>query len=187
MIPKHYIEVSLLPHEEFSISVALNQTMQELHSLIRDYRGHVAFAFPELKGVNIGRCIRLFSESVDTLMIILAKLKKHFYFRDYCLVTEIKTVPENYDGTFVSYTRFRIPTEKSDRNKSGLHDRRKNEAQNMPFFHLTSSSTKQAFMLRFMVDHSKSYSGEFIPNGYGLGSSMAKVLLPALNHINDEE
>ena len=187
MIPKHYFEVSLLPHEDYSISSALNQTNQLLHGLIKGSGGRIALAFPDLKGVNIGQRIRLFSDNADTLNDILGFINKHFYFRDYCLVTEVKSVPEGYTSKFVSYSRFRIPTEKSDRNNSGLHARRKNEAQGLPFFHLASSSTKQSFMLRFSVEYADAYAGEFIPNSYGLGSSMGKVFVPALNESVNEE
>jgi CRISPR-associated endoribonuclease Cas6/Csy4 subtype I-F len=187
MIPKHYFEVSLLPHEDYSLSSALNQTNQLLHGLIKGSGGRIALAFPDLKGGDIGQRIRLFSDSADTLSDILSVMNKHFYFRDYCRVTEVKTVPESYNGTFVSYARFRIPTLKSDRNNSGLHARRKHEAQGLPFFHLASSSTNQSFMLRFSVEYADAYAGEFLPNSYGLGSSMAKVFVPALNEAVHEE
>jgi len=187
MIPKHYLEVSLLPHEDYSISSALNQTNQLLHGLIKGSGGRIALAFPDLRGVNIGQRIRLFSDYADTLNDILVIINKHFYFRDYCRVTEVKSILGSYNGRFVSYSRFRIPTEKSDRNNSGLHARRKNEAQGLPFFHLASSSTNQSFMLRFAVEYADAYAGEFLPNSYGLGSSTGKVFVPALNEPANEE
>lgn len=182
MIGFHYIDLKLVPTEEMATGTLLNQSIQRLHSCLADYKGHYAVAFPQAKKGYLGSIIRLFTLSRENILASEHALSRHFFFRDYCIRGPARPVPQGFSGSWVSYSRFRIPSKKSDRNNSGLHERRLQQAQALPFLYLSSQSTGSRFMLRIKIERREKPVGEFSPNAYGLGSTQNPVFLPDMGY-----
>ena len=173
----HYVDISLHPDEDMSKGSKLNKAMQVLHSFIKE-GGGIALAFPDQRGGYIGDVIRLFFNDEMRAKGVHSRIVQHFFFRDYARVSDITFIDNDSCNSYVSYTRYRIPSKKSDRNNSGLWQRRFDQAQALPFFYITSASSKQAFMLRIKATKLDAGGEGFSPNGYGLGSTNNPVILP---------
>lgn len=117
-------------------------------------------------------------------------LRQHFFqqsfARDYLRLTETRLVPNNYSGPWVTCSRFRIPTLKSDRHEGPDHGqlRARRLAQvtrgRMTHFSVTSKSTNQAFSLCVQRTRVAAGMQDAKPNSYGLSSTMNPCPVPDL-------
>lgn len=178
-----YFDIIIAPTEELGFSVLKDHAMRLLHFHEGMAKSRYALAFPDAKGSFVGRVIRVFATKVDYLKEMVAYLKGQFFFRDYSDLGPVKEVPTDFKGKWRSYSRYRIPSSKSDRNGTNLRERRLVEAQGLPCFCLKSESTKQSFTLRIKIGEESGPSKYFNLNGYGLSSAKAPVALPDLPRI----
>jgi hypothetical protein len=129
--------------------------------------------------------LRVFAE-YSSLLKLREHILNHHVIRDYTRVCEARPVPQEFEGGWTSYRRYRIPTVKQDRNAENgcslLHDRRQKEAERMPAIYVRSSGGSSWLMPIQMVRVTKpSVDGSmFAPNGYGLATTERPFALPDL-------
>jgi len=174
----HYFEINLIPIEDMAMGALLNQVVHRLHKMPGMNEKRYALTFPNVKGQALGSTLRIFGRDTGAVQSLYDGLSLQYFFRDYSNVGAIKSIEMDYSGTWIAFSRFRIPSKKSDRNNSGLHERRFREAQAMPFLHVKSTSTKREFIMRVKVTRQKRMQGAFEPNSYGFGSIDNPVWLP---------
>ena len=152
-----------------------------LHAFFKNHEERYAVAIP--RG---GRGLRVFATGREEIDELAAYLQPQVWFRDYARLAYPQVVPSDFAGSWSSYSRFRIPTLKSDR-KTGdehgqLRGRRIQAAADgrMEYFVLRSRSNGQGFTLTVQREQASAPAGECLPNSYGFGSSIRAFSLPDL-------
>ncbi len=153
-----------------------------LHSLFRDHPGRFALALPGMRtGENRhpGHIVRVFAENRDDLYdLIQSALQQNERIHGYVLYGRHSDVPENFDGEWVEYRRYRIPGTRSRLEK--CREYRMNHADSLPYVRLGSKSTGQAFSLYFEV-RSGEKTVDCEPDSYGLSLPSKRFCLPHIN------
>lgn len=177
----HYLEIKAIPQAELTQTMVINHLMQSLHGILPAYNGKMAIGFPAYGQLNtLGGIIRLFGSQAD-ITKLHNQLLPDSQFTDYALITTVTAVPETITG-YIRFSRVRA------KGKSALKRAKKRlkaqgiwtedilqrmitkwgaEKLKQPHIHLTSKSTKQAFILwikRQTFDNP--IQGDF--NAYGL-------------------
>ncbi|MCH4247226.1 MAG: type I-F CRISPR-associated endoribonuclease Cas6/Csy4 [Acinetobacter populi] len=125
---------------------------------------------------------RIFAENVDDLQNLIDALQGHWKIRDYTVLGTAIAVPIAKISAWKSYRRFRIPTQKSERNqlsekKTPLRDRRLESAKTMPFLQVKSQSTGQGFTVIIDIQEHPD-AGQGFPDSYGLARASQPFALP---------
>ena len=178
----HYFEIKAVPHEEMPQSAITSLAMQDLHSLLKDFEGKVALAFPNYQKhvLTLGGRIRCFGDSAS-LEILRLKLSNKT-ISDYAIITNINPVATNIRG-YYNYSRVqnkglsdlrrqqrRLESEGvcEDRIKEILGNKAQNQKQiTLPHVHIKSSSTGQQFLL-MIKQKQKPMKSTGVFNSYGL-------------------
>lgn len=174
----HYLDIRVVTPEGMSMHELRNDVVSRLHDIFADAPKHsFALAFPEYQGKLLGEAIRVFGRDRALMDKLSIQLQHHFFFRDYTNVSSINTVPDDFNGPYVSYERFRVPNRNS--NKGNPHRREKQllQSKQLPHLTVTSNSNKKTFLIPILITE---VNGDttFTPNGYGLGSRTNKIALP---------
>ena len=152
-----------------------------LHSIFRDHPGRFALALPRMRtgeSRHPGHIVRIFAESRDELYLIQEALQQNERIHGYVLYGRHNDVPENFDGEWVEYRRYRIPGTRSRLEK--CREYRMNHADSLPYVRQGSKSTGQAFSLYFEVlPGEKTVDCE--PDSYGLSIPTKRFCLPQIN------
>lgn len=157
-----------------------NRLMPMLHYAFRVVPGVFAL------GVMVERAgVRVFAQDAhaELLQGLASELRTRPLIRDYGTCSAV--APVTAPTAWVAFRRYRLPTERSDRNAgaegSALRARRLAEAQRrrLPFFDVTSSSTGARFKLTVAPElRSAGDRGVFAPDGYGLASATRDFAVP---------
>jgi CRISPR-associated endonuclease Csy4 len=179
----HYIEISLLPDPEFSVSVLLNALFAKLHrALVDTGRGEVGVSFPQARK-TLGDKLRLHgNQSALQRLMGINWLKG---LTDYTSVSVITPVPDKCQYRVVMRVQAKSNVERLYRRsvKKGWLtaeeadtkiNERKDQQLKQPFVQLRSKSTDESF--RLFIQQCKlsvlPVAGKF--SDYGL-SSVATV------------
>jgi len=173
-----FFDIQIFPEEEMALPVMLRECFKALHGLEPVQAKQVAIAFPLTKKTSLGNIIRLFAIEKNGLQQMKDQVEVLPLFRDYTRIGRMQSIALADVEAWQAFSRFRIPTKKSDRNNSLLHDRRKQEAMHLPYIYVESSSTDSTFMLRIKVTESTAAPNSFLVNSYGLGSCAHPCWLP---------
>ncbi|HQT42538.1 MAG TPA: type I-F CRISPR-associated endoribonuclease Cas6/Csy4 [Halothiobacillus sp.] len=200
MKPDHYADIELSGK---SIPAIAAKVVQRLHPFMSEHKDTYALAFPGIRvGMEsgeqprIGGCVRLFANSREAIEQALDHLEIGIVSGS-DFVTEkqlsplihigrVRKVPDDYDGTWVTYHRFRIPSrrgksEQHQEKRLKLRSRRLQESRVLPYLILQSASTRQTFSLIIQSQEHKVGTGiTGILDGYGFSSKEAPVYLPSL-------
>lgn len=185
MQPKHYVDITVAGNDKgvgLPRPVVAGAILRVLHGAFRRNPGKFALALP-VKEKSHFACLRVFSETRDDLDLLVATIENNPVIRDYGQIGYPHVVPEGYDGPWKQYSRFRIPTRKADRDpEDALRSRRIAYADenNLPFFIVTSDTTKQRFGMYIKVDHAQTHQSECMPDSYGLSVSTRRFAVPDL-------
>lgn len=180
-LPFYFLDMHVLTQDEMPLVEVRNTVYSRLHDIFADAPKHsFAVAFPELRDKFLGEHIRIFAKNEAIISQLHQQLCSHFFFRDYTKLTEIQQVPEDFDGPFVSYQRFRVPNKNASANHAERRQRRLRQAKQLPFLKVRSNSTKKEFLLPILAKSIgvADVQQNFKPNGYGIGSSENIVSLP---------
>lgn len=151
-----------------------------LHSLFRDHPGKFAMALPGMRTGEMrhpGHIVRVFTENRDDLYLIQDALQHNERIHGYVLYGRHSDVPENFDGAWVEYRRYRIPGTRSRLEK--CREYRMNHADSLPYVRLGSKSTGQAFSLYFEVRPGEK-TVDCEPDSYGLSIPTKRFCLPEI-------
>lgn len=195
MVPEYYADIRLagkfLPYNA-------SRVIRRLHELIAQHPDTYALTFPHMKTGNlsgelpeIGNVVRVFASNREAVDLALDHLEIGLNGKESSShglqVGRVRPVPDNHDGAWVSYQRFRIParrgkSEQHQEKRSRLRMKRLQEAKLLPYFILDSASTRQTFSLivnPVWRDTKPDHSVEHC-DGYGLSSNEHPVWLPDL-------
>jgi len=176
MKPSCYIDV------ETTVAIAslpvLGRLFSALHRMLRQEPGRFALAFPRLRtGQNRhpGNIVRIFSETSDRLVDVMVQLANNERLQGYVRYSPVRLVPENFEGPWIEYRRYRIPGNRSRLDR--CRDYRLQQAQEFPFIRTASKSNRQAFSLHICAI--SSMRSEFCtPDSYGLSLATRPFALP---------
>lgn len=187
----HYFELRAIPQIEMTETEVMNQLMQSLHRALVNYNGKIGLSFPCYARQNrqsMGGIIRLFG-SAGNLQQLSNEIKQNSNIRDYALAMDIQTIPEKLTG-YIEVSRVRSKGQSAIRRAEkrltaqgkwspdvhqAMIEKWGSTRLNYPYFHLTSQSTGQHFMLWVNQKHCKNpVYGEF--NAYGM--SQVGVTVP---------
>lgn len=162
------------------LPVVAGTIMNLLHRTFVGLGNHYAIALPEGER-RLLSTIRIFSSDRTQLDTLVESIVNQSVIRDYAKFSYPLPVPKIITR-WVTYRRFRIPSRKSDRNLgSGLRERRIQEAQDLPYFLIRSSSTGQTFSLHVeIVKNCSPPSAESFPDTYGLARTNTPFSVPDL-------
>ena len=185
MMPQVYVDLRLLPLGEHAVAAANPRAtgivFGAVHRCFRQQPGRFAVAFPASRGFL--SVIRVFASSRDELDTLAESIAILPMIRDYAVLGYARTVSIDYDGPWLQYRRYRIPTRSSDRH-AGAPCRAKRiekaEKDRMPYLMVHSASTQQSFGLRFEILAGQRNEGECHPDGYGLARTRNAFSLPDL-------
>ncbi|RMH09771.1 MAG: type I-F CRISPR-associated endoribonuclease Cas6/Csy4 [Nitrospirae bacterium] len=182
MRPEHYVTIEVLGSEKgggFPRPVLAGAILRVLHGVFRQHPGRFALALPG----SLFSGLRIFAQTREDLDLLVAAVEFHPAVRDYGRIGYPRTVPLDYSGPWKRYSRYRIPTRKSDREPDGRLRRTRIERadqKNLPYFTLSSSSSGQRFRLYFEVIENAAPSMECQPDSYGFSVASRPFSLPDL-------
>lgn len=137
-----------------------------------------------------GGGVRVFAQEAhaDALLALAGELRGRPLVRDYGAISTAAPVPSA--AAWVAFRRYRLPTERSDRNAgpegSALRARRLAEAQarRLPFVEMSSGSNGGRFRLTVAPEvRTESGRGAFEPDGYGLAAATRDFAVPILGPL----
>lgn len=148
--------------------VDINITMKGLHGYFRQVRAHPI----AVRGNNI----RVFGTETE-LTELLDDLHEHLE-RSGVKYESPNTIPTTITK-WSRFRKFRIPTRKSDRNNSDLRFKRMRLADELPYFDITSRSSKSSFRLYYeLTQYDAPMTGECLPDTYGLSVTSRPFTVP---------
>lgn len=182
----HYFELRAIPQIELSEVMVINQLMQSLHQTLVHYDGDIGISFPcytQKQRKTLGGIIRLFGNEKQ-LSQLKNKLQCNSVIHHYAVFINITPIPKNINR-YLRVSRVRQKGSSAlKRAEKRLTEQGKWSAdiqQKMiekwgsielkyPHCHLTSSSTKQRFILWVNQQQcDTACSGKF--NSYGMSQT----------------
>ncbi len=166
--------------------VLAGAALRVLHGAFKQYPGHYALALPGFETAPFAK-LRIFATNRDDLDTLVEAISGHNLMKDYVQLGYPRKVSQDFDGAWLQYSRYRIPSRKSGRHvEDGLRQRRMDQAdqRRLPYFILSSQSTGQQFGLYVAINPVAApiewRSGDVLPDSYGLSVSSRAFALPDL-------
>jgi hypothetical protein len=184
MNPAVYLDIEIsFPsfREEGSPNIATRASivMGVLHGAFKRMPGRFAVAFP---ATSFFKIIRVFADNRDELDSLQQAIEDHEAVKQTARLKSHRIVPAGFNGPWVTYARYRIPTRKADRTPAAqLRARRIRKAldEQLPYFQLASKSQGTSFSLHVTT----SEAAELLPgdpDSYGLATASNLFSLPVL-------
>ncbi|MFM2056633.1 MAG: hypothetical protein RLY71_1018 [Pseudomonadota bacterium] len=186
MTPRVFVDLRMLPSGGDARVPGIDPRAAGLvfgavHRHMRAHPGRFALALPEGRGFMA--VLRVFADTRDELDALAEALHAVPTVRDYAVIGYPQRVPEDFDGAWLQYRRYRIPTRRADR-EDGAPCRARRiefaESQRLPYLLVHSASTGQSFGLRVCVLAGTPNAQPCAPDSYGLARSSAPFSLPVL-------
>lgn len=158
-----------------------------LHGAFANRPAGFAVAFPgDVQKALLSGMLRIFASSREDLDWLATSMAPQPWFRDYYRFAYPCAVPEAFDGEWMRYCRYRIPSLASDRHegeqRGQLRQRRMAEAgrEGLAYFVLRSGGNGQRFSLLVRREPAQMPYSECVPNGYGFSVTTRPFSLPEL-------
>ena len=118
MNPRVYVDLRILPSGGDARAPGVDPRASGLvfgavHRHMRAHPGRFALALPDGRGFMA--VLRVFADTREELDGLAEALQDSPLVRDYAVVGYPKRVPEDFDGPWLQYRRYRIPTRRADR------------------------------------------------------------------------
>lgn len=191
MKPDWYVDFTLegCDQTDITLPVVANTVYRVMHGAFRSLTPKFAVALPESGPGktfrHVGDRIRVFAEAREHLDQLVDAVGNHPSIRDYARILYPKSVPGEYQGSWVSYRRYRTSNRNAGRKEGDtLNARRTAYAleKQLPYLKIWSKSTERYFSLFIEVvkeTHPPSVQGE--PDSYGLCVSSRPLALPDIS------
>lgn len=185
----HYIDITLLPHEEIGHYYLWSKLYQQMHLALVEFNcAQVGFSFPQYSHnqPRLGRKLRVFAVNDDALVQLnLPKFLSRLM--DYCHVSSIRSVPEHSQYVVFSRKQCETNPDRLARRRAKRKDETLEQARkhfigfeegftSLPYIDLESLSTQQQgqknHRFKLFVERKLCHSsrqGEF--NCYGLSKN----------------
>lgn len=192
MIPAHYVDFSLAVLEPESsrvqgcgaglpAPVVAGAMLKVLHGVFGREPGRFALCLPQHRTAPFA-ALRVFAAERGDLDELVEGVGDHPVIRDYGHIGYPRRVPADWDGGWVEFRRYRIPSRKAGRKPDDtLRQRRMEQAERrrLPYFILQSASNGQQFGLYLQVLPGGTAT-DCRPDSYGLSVSSRPFALPDL-------
>lgn len=200
MIPQHYVDFQIAPPEpdadtkparkyervqgtgtSLPAPVIAGAALKVLHGVFGQQPGRYALALPKHQTAPFA-ALRVFAESRDDLDELVQAVEGHPIIRDYTQLGYPRKVAKGWEGPWVEFRRYRIPSRKAGRKPADtLRERRMAFAEDnrLPYFILHSRSNGQHFGL-YLQTLPASASPAAQPDSYGLSVYTRPFALPDL-------
>ncbi len=177
----HYVDLKVIPDPEISPAHLFGALADHLHmALVQQHRDGIGISFPgySLNPRTLGNALRLHGSETDLQQLLAADWLKGM--RDHVRVSNIAAAPADAAHRAVQRKQFKTSAERLRRRRM----RRKGETEeqakaaipesmecrpNLPYLHLHSHSTRQAFCLFIALGPLQSIATPGGFNAYGLG------------------
>lgn len=189
MIPLCYVDLTLqIGGKDTSLPapVLAGAALRVLHGVFKHYPNRYALALPGFETAPFVK-LRIFAADRDALDTLVESISGHNLIKDYVQLGYPRKVSQDFDGAWLRYSRYRIPSRKSGRHvEDGLRQRRMDQAdqRRLPYFILSSQSNGQQFGLYVAIDPVTApvewQSGDMQPDSYGLSIASRAFALPDL-------
>jgi CRISPR-associated endoribonuclease Cas6/Csy4 subtype I-F len=189
MIPLCYVDLTLQAGGKgaaLPAPVLAGAALRVLHGAFKQHPGRFALALPGFETAPFAK-LRIFAANRDDLDRLVEATSGHNLIKDYMQLGYPRKVSQDFDGAWLQYSRYRIPSRKSGRHvEDGLRQRRMDQAdqRRLPYFILSSQSTGQQFGLYVAIDPVAVpvdwQSRDLRPDSYGLSVSSRAFALPDL-------
>lgn len=183
MTPRYYVNIkNLAANTGVALPVVAGSLLYNLHGFFRQNPGMYAIALP----ANGFGYIRVFAETTEAVDMLRKGLGGRPISRGYCQIGEVLDVPKAFNGQWMSFSRYRIPTRKSDRDPGArLRARRIEQADKdrMPYFMIRSNTNGNCFSLYVSIKPAQDMLGECLPDSYGLSVASRPFALPNLSFV----
>lgn len=190
MIPRFFVDLRLNGVDEsggLSIPVMANQAFRILHGAFRNAPGEYALALPKCKpgkGSTVGDVLRVFASDEAKVTELLANISGHHFIRDYCSISAIQQVPDDFAGPWMRFRRFRPSNKNAGRKTEELTLREKRMAfaaeKKLPYFLVSSHTNSHSFSVFVQVEEGEQGAMEAQPDNYGLCVSSRPFSLPVI-------
>lgn len=189
MIPRHYVDFNLqnggrgagLPPP-----VLAGAALRVLHGVFKQQPGRYALALPGFAEAPFAK-LRVFAGERDDLDLLQEAISGHHVFQEQVQLGYPRKVAQTYEGPWLRYARYRIPSRKAGRHpEDSLRQRRMAQAdeRRLPYFILNSQSTGQQFGLYIAIESAESHADwqnrDIAPDSYGLSVASRAFALPDL-------
>lgn len=181
MEPRHYVDFQLGPRPS---PIGAAQALKVLHGVFSLYPGQYALALPDYPR-SFPR-LRVFASSREGLDRLVAAGEAAL--QNVGRFAYPKEVPEDFDGPWISYRRYRIPSRKAERKPDGNLRLRRIQAADtaeLPYFAIRSQSNGHTWRLYVEAQvhvetQPVSTKEPAEPDAYGLTVSSRLFVLPRL-------
>lgn len=169
------------------------ELVKMLHAYLQENPESIAIALPRAQSGDdrrLGNVMRFFSDNPAPLEDLCGLVDARRSISELVVIGRVRDVPDN-PGSWVAYTRFRIPSRKRQKKDTDTYYERRCrnraekavKAQEIPSVFVTSSKNRdQEFALGIEIMHSANPDRSMVGklNGYGLSSVSSPVWLPDL-------
>lgn len=174
MRPCYYLDFTAPPGQRAK-PYAVAQTFSQLHAVFSNVPETFALApVPPYEAAPQG--FRVFASTQADLEMLTSLLGAAALPGG-----NIRQVPDDFSGRWLTFSRYRIPTRKQERHPEGnLRERRLRNAdeQQLQFVPVSSNSNRQNFRLYIARTQGPQQREECVPNTYGLASQTRWFTLP---------
>jgi hypothetical protein len=192
MNPRHYVDFAIADPGDPSPRIqgagaglpaplVAGAVLKVLHGAFGARPGRFALALPHYRTAAFA-ALRVFAGGRDDLDALVETVEGHPAIRDYSRIGYPRTVPAHYDGDWIEFRRYRIPSRKACRKPDDtLRERRMRRADEgrFPFFIMQSRGTGQQFGL-YVEIRPAGATGDCAPDSYGLSVATRPFALPDL-------
>ncbi|MBT2770714.1 type I-F CRISPR-associated endoribonuclease Cas6/Csy4 [Halomonas sp. ISL-60] len=166
--------------------MAASAIARVMHGAFRQHPGRYALAMPSQKRPPHS-VLRVFASTRDELDTLIDAIRDAKALTEQAVIHYPRAVPEDYDGSWSIYQRFRIPARRSERipgRSVRLKRVQEANANELSFFQMQSNSNGGRFRLYWEVKpHSDGMSenNEAHPDSWGLSTTTSPIPLPDIS------
>lgn len=204
MNSQFYLDIRIVDYDnntDMTLSCVRNQVYNVLHGAFRQLNYHYAVALVASEKMKAKQesiqlkfakevkfnfdIFRVFAETYEALQALIDAILGHWKIRDYTVVGSPTPVPTEKITAWLSYRRFRIPSQKAEIvpknkvDKQPLYIRRRQFAQQqaLPYLQVRSQSTGYNFSIFIEMKVCDS-AGQGTPDSYGFARETQPFALP---------
>lgn len=185
LVPKEYFDVEVRGASSsgggrIPALPVVTRLVSILHGIFREYPGRFALAFPRMQTGehrHPGHVVRLFASSRDDLDIVHKALEENDRIAKYVRTGYPKKVPDDFNGPWVEFRRYRIPGNGSRLLQCRSY--RLKAGENLPFLRLMSKGNRNVFSFHIERREGKR-PATCQPDSYGFSVPSRAFALPEL-------
>lgn len=177
----HYVDIRVVPDSETSAPQLLGTLYDRLHlALVQQRRDNIGISFPgyNLNPRTLGTTLRLHGREADLQQLLASDWLKGM--RDHVRIGDIATAPADAPHRTVQRKQFKTSAERLRRRRMKRKGETEEQAKaaiptsmerrpNLPYLHLHSRSTRQAFCLFIALGPLQPVATPGTFNSHGLG------------------